>query len=84
MLIREISGPEGILPHIDLLKFDDVVLGISLLSEATMIFRQLTSIRVFVWWLLPEDTTVFKILGRNYFWEKKHFVLHEDGMFCER
>lgn len=40
MVIREISGREGILPHIDLLKFDDVVLGISLLSEATMIFRR--------------------------------------------
>jgi alkylated DNA repair dioxygenase AlkB len=31
---------QGILPHIDLLKFDERVLGISLAAEATMIFRQ--------------------------------------------
>jgi hypothetical protein len=37
---REHGMLQGILPHIDLLKFDERVLGISLAAEATMIFRQ--------------------------------------------
>eukprot|EP00434_Breviolum_minutum_P023726 symbB.v1.2.020926.t1/scaffold1786.1/size101393/9 len=43
LIVNSYDVGEGILPHIDLLKFDDVVLGISLLSEATMIFRRVKS-----------------------------------------
>lgn len=40
VILGSTASCQGILPHIDLLKFDEPVLGISLATEATMIFRQ--------------------------------------------